>query len=131
MYCRECGNSINEKAEICTNCGVRPLNGDNYCQSCGEETKKEQEFCIKCGAKLIRKKQAVPGSNDNPSILLNLVACCFPIVGLVLYFVWRDDKPRSAKSVCIWAVVGFSIGLIFYIFAAILGFIFESSDVYY
>lgn len=130
MYCRECGNEVNDKAEICINCGVRPLNGNNFCQACGAETRKEQEFCIKCGAKLIRKKQ-LSSLNDNPSLLVNLASCCFPIVGLVLYLVWRDEKPRTAKSVCIWGVVGFVIISVFYIFMAILGFIVESEAGYY
>lgn len=126
MYCRECGNQLNEKAEICTNCGVRPLNGHNYCQACGVETRKEQEFCIQCGAKLI--KSAPSGSsNDNPSMLANIAACCFPIVGIILYFVWRDEKPRSAKLVCTWAIVGFAIGMIFYILSFALGFLVEAS----
>jgi RNA polymerase subunit RPABC4/transcription elongation factor Spt4 len=52
MYCRNCGNEVNEKAEICVNCGVRPLAGRNFCQECGVETKPNQEVCIKCGVRL-------------------------------------------------------------------------------
>lgn len=125
MYCRECGNSVNENAEICTNCGVRPLNGHNYCQSCGGETKDQQELCVNCGAKLVINKQAVASANDEPSGLVNFAACCFPIVGLILYFVWRDEKPRSAKSVCKWAVIGFGIGIVLYILAIIFGILAE------
>ncbi|HAX72764.1 MAG TPA: zinc ribbon domain-containing protein, partial [Firmicutes bacterium] len=32
-------------------------------------------------------------SNDNPSHFAGVVSCFFPIVGLVLYFMWKDDKP--------------------------------------
>lgn len=34
--------------------------------------------------------------------------CVSPIVALVLYFVWREDKPRKAQEVCTlgWWVVG-------------------------
>lgn len=125
MYCRECGNPVNENAEICTNCGVRPLNGHNYCQACGAETRIEQEFCIQCGAKLIKKPVASDNANDKPSMLANVASCCFPIVGIVLYFVWRDEKPRSAKSVCTWAIVGFAISFFFYFVSFVLGFIVE------
>ena len=126
MYCRECGHSVNENAEICTNCGVRPLNGNKFCQSCGTETKDNQELCVSCGAKLVTNSRSnVSSQNDEPSGLVDFAACCFPIVGIVLYFVWRDDKPRSAKSVCKWAVIGFSIGILFYVLMFVLGLLAE------
>lgn len=53
MYCRNCGKKINDKAEICVNCGVRPLAEKNFCQECGVETKPNQELCIKCGVRLM------------------------------------------------------------------------------
>ncbi len=52
MYCRNCGNEINENAEICPSCGVKPLAEKNFCQNCGVETKTNQEICVKCGVKL-------------------------------------------------------------------------------
>jgi hypothetical protein len=53
VYCRSCGKKVAEKAEICVNCGVRPLAERNFCQECGAETKPNQELCIKCGVRLI------------------------------------------------------------------------------
>ncbi len=52
MFCRVCGNSLNDKAEICVSCGCKPLNGKEYCQECGEKTTEKQEMCVKCGCKL-------------------------------------------------------------------------------
>lgn len=118
MYCRECGSQVNEKAEICLNCGTRPLNGTNFCQNCGAETSSEQEICTKCGVKLIKK---VSSKEDNPTVLLKAVSCCFPIVGVILYFIWKDEKPLSAKSVCTWAIVGFAAGAVLYLLAFIFG----------
>lgn len=114
MYCRECGNEVSEHNEICTNCGVRPLNGKNYCQSCGEETKPEQELCVNCGSRLLSAKGggggvAVSPGEDKPSALLNVVSFCFPIVGLILFIIWRQERPLSSKSVGIWALVGFFV----------------------
>lgn len=126
VYCRECGNEVNEQTEICTNCGVRPLNGKNYCQSCGVETKPEQELCINCGSKLLSGRGgggAAPVSpeEDKPSGLINAVACCIPIVGLILFLVWRDERPFSAKSAGKWALIGFiaSIILIVIVYAVL------------
>lgn len=52
MYCRNCGATINDKAEICVKCGCRPLNGNKYCNECGTQTTENQEMCIKCGCML-------------------------------------------------------------------------------
>lgn len=60
MHCRNCGAEINEKAEICVSCGVRPLSEKKFCQECGAETKPNQELCIKCGCLL----KTSPDSQD-------------------------------------------------------------------
>lgn len=52
MYCRNCGELLNDKAEICIKCGCRPLNGNEYCQECGAKTTEKQEMCVKCGCRL-------------------------------------------------------------------------------
>lgn len=52
MYCRNCGEFVNDKAEICVKCGCRPLNGNEYCQECGAKTTEKQEMCVKCGCRL-------------------------------------------------------------------------------
>lgn len=130
MYCRECGKHVSEKAEICTGCGVRPLNSTNYCQSCGTETKAEQELCTKCGTRLKTSKAGTAVAEDKPSGLVNLAACCFPLVGLILYFVWKNEKPQSAKSVCKWAVIGFVSGIILYIISFAIGALSEAMYYY-
>lgn len=91
MFCTNCGKEISDMAEICPSCGVRVKN--------------------------INKASKV----DVPSTGLNLIACCFPIVGIVLYFVWKDEKPNSAKSVCHWAIGGVVLTVILYILSAVLG----------
>ena len=52
---------------------------------------------------------------DKPTGLLNVVACCFPLVGLILYLVWKDNKPKTASSVGKSALIGFIVGVVFYI----------------
>lgn len=52
MYCRNCGATLDDKAEFCIKCGVRPLSANAYCQECGTETTAQQEICVKCGRRL-------------------------------------------------------------------------------
>ncbi|NQT64864.1 MAG: NINE protein [FCB group bacterium] len=52
MFCRNCGKEVLENAEICVNCGMKPLMGKKFCQNCGAETQENQEVCTKCGVRL-------------------------------------------------------------------------------
>ena len=61
MYCRVCGNEVNDNAEICVKCGCRPLNGKEFCQECGAVTLEKQEICTKCG---VRLKTMVNNTNN-------------------------------------------------------------------
>ena len=49
MYCRACGKELVDTAEVCIQCGSRPLAGNKFCPGCGTENVPTAEFCIKCG----------------------------------------------------------------------------------
>lgn len=38
-----------------------------------------------------------------------LLSFCFPIVGWILYFVWRRRMPRRARQAAMWAWIGFAV----------------------
>jgi hypothetical protein len=59
---------------------------------------------------------------DNGGILWGLLGCCVPIAGLVLFLVWKDVKPKTAKAVGIGALVSVCIGVLYYVLIATLGF---------
>ena len=54
-------------------------------------------------------------SNDNGGFLWGLLGCCIPIVGLVLFVVWKDQKPKTAKAAGIGALVSVILGVLSYI----------------
>ena len=60
-------------------------------------------------------------SSATGAIGWGLLGCCIPIVGLVLFLVWKDTKPRTAKAAGIGALVAVIIGVVYYILIAILG----------
>lgn len=60
-------------------------------------------------------------NDDKGGFLWGLLGCCIPVVGLVLFLVWRDNKPKTAKAAGIGAIVGVVVGVIFYILMAVLG----------
>lgn len=50
MFCRNCGQQVNEQAIACPHCGVPPRLQKNFCGQCGVATQPEQVLCVKCGA---------------------------------------------------------------------------------
>ncbi len=86
-----------------------------YCKNCGTQMDDNAKNCPKCGA---------PNSsiNDNGGFLWGLLGCCIPIVGLVLFLVWKDTKPKTAKSAGIGALVSVILYVLFYALIGIAGF---------
>ena len=61
-------------------------------------------------------------NNDNGGFLWGLLGCCIPVVGLILFLVWKDQKPNTAKAAGIGALVSVIISVVFYIiYFVILG----------
>jgi len=60
MYCRNCGNEMNENAAVCVKCGVPVGKGKNYCPNCGEEVNPDAVICVKCGASLEAVQNEAP-----------------------------------------------------------------------
>jgi len=94
---------------------------EKYCSSCGAAIKKEAEICPKCGVR--QSSAGIPKevSEEGADFLSKAASCCVPIVGLVLFFVWKDSKPKASKDVCKWAIIGIAISVVGYIIVMALG----------
>lgn len=51
-------------------------------------------------------------NQDKPNIWLNLISFLLPIVGLILFLFKIKNKPKQAKSLGIWAILGVIAGVI-------------------
>lgn len=89
-----------------------------FCNNCGESISAQTEICPKCG---VRAKN--PAAQDQPNWGVNILSlCCVPLVGIILFFVWKNEKPVAAKSALIFGLIPIILGLLFYIiFFVILG----------
>lgn len=78
-----------------------------YCENCGSEISKEAYICPKCGVKVKKENE-----NDKPNTGLNILSLLFPIVGIILYFVWKKETPKKAKSILTYGLIGWGIGIL-------------------
>ncbi len=81
MYCRNCGNEVNEKAIACTKCGVDPNREKSFCHTCGVKVNENQIMCIACGGSLKSK-----GFNIDLSQLPNVSNLEIPKVDFAVLF---------------------------------------------
>ena len=61
------------------------------------------------------------GGKQKGGFLWGLLGCCVPIAGLILFLVWKDQKPKTAKAAGIGALVCVIVGVIYYILMIVLG----------
>lgn len=84
-----------------------------YCVKCGSEIADDAMFCPSCGqgvaAEVVR-----PIVPDEPSSGINVLSFFFPVVGLILYLVWKDATPLKAKAAGKWGLIGFIAGIVGY-----------------
>ena len=88
-----------------------------YCKNCGNPVEDKAVFCPHCGV----SQETNPAAVDKGGFGWGLLGCCIPIVGLILFLVWKDTKPKTAKSVGTGALVSVIISVVYYILIAVLG----------
>lgn len=52
MFCRNCGNQMDNQAAVCVKCGVPTGQGLNFCPNCGNQTTPGAAVCTSCGVAL-------------------------------------------------------------------------------
>ncbi len=57
---------------------------------------------------------------DNGGFLWGLLGCCIPLVGLILFIMWKDQKPKTAKAAGIGALVCVGINIVICLLMGIL-----------
>ncbi len=94
-----------------------------YCMNCGAKCSDQAQFCANCGHPLMNANasegnnsvQHIPAASQNvakaadaPSFGYKILGFFLPVVGLVLYLVWREQTPLRAKSAgkgALWGVI--------------------------
>lgn len=82
-----------------------------YCHKCGKELFDEAVICPGCGC----EQEKITSLSDSSSFGWALVGFLVPIVGLILYLMWKDKTPLKAKSAGKGALVSAILSVVFFI----------------
>lgn len=113
-----------------------------YCTKCGKEIRNDASFCPYCGNKVIQPYQnnypsyqnyqnyqsyQTPRSNpaDTGSMAWGVLGFFLPVVGFILWLVWKDERPLDAKvagkGALISVIIQVGISVLFFVLFVILG----------
>lgn len=85
-----------------------------FCTKCGKEYADGATVCMGCGCPI---DSVTPAKNDSSAFGFGVLGFFFPLVGLILWLVWKDDRPKRAKASGIGALIGVIVGFIWGIVA--------------
>lgn len=74
MYCKNCGNQMDDVAVVCVKCGAQKGSGQSFCQNCGNPVVPGAFACTTCGAPL----NTIPAGAEQKSKL------CAGLLGIFL-----------------------------------------------
>ena len=89
MYCKNCGEPMNENQAICLKCGVPTGKGTKYCANCGNEVAEEAVICVKCGVSLgVDKAEEKKANTDGIKKRSLVSAIIFTIITCGIYSIF-------------------------------------------
>lgn len=99
MFCKNCGNAMNDNQAICLNCGVKTGDGSSFCQNCGNPVAPGAEYCLSCGVAL-KNAAAANGQYLNGKDKITVALICFFLGGWGIHnFMLGETKKGIVKII--------------------------------
>ena len=76
-----------------------------FCKFCGKEVVTDASVCIHCGRRLDYDKSHNYDKDGGNAALWGILGFFVPLAGLILFLVWRKERPKDAKAVGLGALV--------------------------
>ena len=106
MYCKNCGELMNDNQAICVKCGVKTGDGNSHCAFCGNPIDPLATVCMNCGM-AVKKAGNLNGQDKMVMALI-----CFFLGGFGIHnFMMGESKKGIFRLVL--SIVGCGIGGIF------------------
>lgn len=103
MFCNQCGRQVESGSQFCAGCGKsvqeQPVNTTTYYGPAGQPRQGDNNINT--------YYENAPKKDEGNAFWWGVLCFFIPIVGIILYFQWRQVYPKRAK-VCLWcSIAGF------------------------
>ena len=116
MFCKNCGNEMDQNAAVCVKCGYGKGKGNKFCPNCGSELEPNAQFCVKCGASVAPEQQINP-LNQKSKIAAGLLGIFLGGFGIHNFYLGYTGKAigQLVLTICscgIGGIWGFIEGIL-------------------
>ena len=108
MYCRNCGEQMNDNQAICLKCGVLVGTGKAFCANCGKPVNECAAVCLSCGCKLEDEKKKGTVGNLNGQDKMTIALVCFFLGGIGIHNFMMGEKKRGIMKIVLAFCCGIS-----------------------
>lgn len=126
-FCKMCGQEMADDAVVCNYCGAPKEASQEATQEATQEASQATSQATSQEIPQPTVQTTAPQETDEGGFLWGLLGCCIPIVGLVLFLVWKDNKPKTAKALGIGALVSVIATVLFYVIYFVFIFVLAAS----
>ncbi len=97
MFCKNCGEQMNDNQAICLKCGVKTGVGNAFCANCGQPVDANASVCLSCGVEV--KKAGAEGDLAGKDKIVIILVCLF-LGGLGIHnFMMGETKKGVVKII--------------------------------
>ena len=105
MYCRNCGQEMNDNQAICLGCGVKTGDGNSFCANCGKEVAPNAEVCLSCGV-AVKTSKASASNYLNGKDKLTMILICLFLGGIGIHNFMMGETKKGVTKILLSFCVG-------------------------
>ncbi len=99
MFCKNCGEQMNDNQAICLKCGVKTGVGNAFCANCGQPVDANASVCLSCGVEVKKAGAGADGDLAGKDKIVIILVCLF-LGGLGIHnFMMGETKKGVVKIV--------------------------------
>ncbi len=92
MYCRNCGEQLNDQACVCVKCGVMAGSGVSFCPNCGSKTDPLAAVCTNCGVDFAQYTQVDDPAQMKSKVAAGLLGIFLGVFGVHNFYLGYTGK---------------------------------------
>lgn len=110
MFCRNCGEEMNDNQAICLKCGVAVGKGNSFCANCGGAVNENAEVCLSCGCKIVNEEEKAKAAagNLNGQDKMTMALVCFFLGGIGIHNFMMGETKRGILKIVLSFLCGIS-----------------------